>query len=130
MDASTPPAKVDAEVFFVTHSLASYLSLIALDSAWLGSDNPDLSGFQMTPEQKQAADYFFGPHSRILFSGKSDCTSATDVVVQLDRTCCWPLRPRVGKNLSLDQSRIGLQTRHLLDGAGFRCSYASDYCLE
>ena len=57
-DASTPPAKVDAEVFFVTHSLGSYLSLIALDTDLLGSDNPDLSGFEMTPEQKQAADYF------------------------------------------------------------------------
>ena len=57
-DASTPPAKVDAEVFFVTHSLGSYLSLIALDTDLLGSNNPDLSGFQMTPEQKQAADYF------------------------------------------------------------------------
>lgn len=57
-DASIPPAKVDAEVFFVTHSLGSYLSLIALDTDLLGSDNPDLSGFQMTPEQKEAADYF------------------------------------------------------------------------
>lgn len=57
-DASTPPAKFDAEVFFVTHSLGSYLSLIALDTDLLGSNNPDLSGFQMTPEQKQAADYF------------------------------------------------------------------------
>jgi hypothetical protein len=57
-DAYTPGAKVDAEVFFVTHSLGSYLSLIALDTNFLGSDNPDLAGFRMTPEQKQAADYF------------------------------------------------------------------------
>jgi len=57
-DPPTPAAKVDTEVFFVTHSLGSYLSLIALDTNLLGSDNPDLSGFQMTPEQKQAADYF------------------------------------------------------------------------
>jgi hypothetical protein len=57
-DASTPAAKADAEVFFVTHSLGSYLSLIALDTDLLGSDNPDLSGFQMTLEQKRAADYF------------------------------------------------------------------------
>ena len=57
-DVSTAPAKVDAEVFCVTHSLGSYLSLIALDTDLLGSDNPDLSGFQITPEQKQAADYF------------------------------------------------------------------------
>ena len=56
-DASTSAVKSDAEVFFVTHSLGSYLSLIALDSDMLGPDNPDLSGFQMTPEQKQAADY-------------------------------------------------------------------------
>ena len=57
-DPPPPAATVDAEVFFVTHSLGSYLSLIALDTNLLGSDNPDLSGFQMTPEQKQAADYF------------------------------------------------------------------------
>jgi len=57
-DASSPAAKPDQEVFFVTHSLGSYLSLIALDTALLGSDNADLPGFQMTPEQKQAADYF------------------------------------------------------------------------
>lgn len=57
-DVPTPPVKGDAEVFFVTHSLGSYLSLVALDTDLLGSDNPDLSGFQMTTEQKQAADYF------------------------------------------------------------------------
>ena len=57
-DAYSPAVKVDPEVFFVTHSLGSYLSLIALDTDLLGSDNPDLSGFQMTPEQKRAADYF------------------------------------------------------------------------
>ena len=56
-DGSTASATVDGEVFFVTHSLGSYLSLIALDADLVGSDNPDLSGFQMTPEQKQAADY-------------------------------------------------------------------------
>ena len=57
-DAHTTAERADAEVFFVTHSLGSYLSLIALDTALLGSDNPDLSGFQMTSEQKDAADYF------------------------------------------------------------------------
>ena len=57
-DGATPAPKVDDEVFFVTHSLGSYLSLIALDTDLLGSDNPDLSGFQVTAEQKQAADYF------------------------------------------------------------------------
>ena len=57
-DADTPAAKANDEVFFVTHSLGSYLSLMALDTNLLGSDNPDLAGFQMTPEQKQAADYF------------------------------------------------------------------------
>src|SRR5215469_747075 len=48
----------DAEVFFVTHSLGSYLSLIALNSDLLGSQDPGLSNFQITPEQRQAADYF------------------------------------------------------------------------
>ncbi|HEV2400224.1 MAG TPA: hypothetical protein VGS27_25015 [Candidatus Sulfotelmatobacter sp.] len=57
-NANTPATTVDGEVFFVTHSLGSYLALIALNTDLLGSDNPDLSGFQMTPEQKQAADYF------------------------------------------------------------------------
>lgn len=52
-DASTPPAKVDGEVCSVTHSLGSYLSLIALDSDLLGSDNPDLSGFQITPNRSR-----------------------------------------------------------------------------
>jgi hypothetical protein len=57
-DAGTPASKVDADVFFVTHSLGSYLSLVALDTDLLGTDNPDLVGFQTTPEQKQVADYF------------------------------------------------------------------------
>src|SRR3974390_923021 len=48
----------DAEVFFVTHSLGSYLSLIALNSDLLGPQDPELSNFQITPEQRQAADYF------------------------------------------------------------------------
>jgi hypothetical protein len=66
-DADTPAAKVDEEVFFVTHSLGSYLSLIALDTTFLGSDNPDLSGFHMTPEQKQAADYFSAHTAELYF---------------------------------------------------------------
>jgi hypothetical protein len=58
-NGSTPTAKADdEEVFFVTHSLGSYLSLIALDTDLLGSGNQDLSDFKMTPEQKKAADYF------------------------------------------------------------------------
>jgi hypothetical protein len=49
---------VEAEVFFVTHSLGSYLSLVALNSDLLGPQDPELSRFQITPEQRQAADYF------------------------------------------------------------------------
>jgi hypothetical protein len=48
----------DAEVFFVTHSLGSYLSLIALNSDLLGPQDPELSNFQITPAQREAADYF------------------------------------------------------------------------
>ena len=48
----------DTEAFFVTHSLGSYLSLVALDADLLGPQDPDLSQFQITPAQKQAADYF------------------------------------------------------------------------
>lgn len=57
-DTQTSGPEDDAEVFFVTHSLGSYLSLIALDSNLLGPDDPDLAGFRVTPEQTQAADYF------------------------------------------------------------------------
>lgn len=49
---------VDAEDFFVTHSLGSYLSLIALDSDLLGPEETELAAFRITPEQKQAADHF------------------------------------------------------------------------
>ena len=45
-------------MFFVTHSLGSYLSLIALDSDLLGPQDPELSNFQISAEQRQAADYF------------------------------------------------------------------------
>ena len=54
----TSEAGADEEVFFVTHSLGSYLSLIALDDDFLGPQDPELSNFQITPEQRQAADYF------------------------------------------------------------------------
>jgi len=37
---------VDAEVFFVTHSLGSYLALIACNSDLLGPQGPELSNFQ------------------------------------------------------------------------------------
>ena len=49
---------VDAEDFVVTHSLGSYLSLVALDGDLLGPEDTDLPEFRITPEQKQAADYF------------------------------------------------------------------------
>lgn len=55
---STEPRDVDAEVFFITHSLGSYLSLIALDADFLGPQDPELANFQITPDQRQAADYF------------------------------------------------------------------------
>jgi hypothetical protein len=45
-------------VFFVTHSLGSYLSLIALDADFLGPQDPELAEFQITSEERQAADYF------------------------------------------------------------------------
>jgi hypothetical protein len=49
---------VDAEVFFITHSLGSYLALIACNSDLPGPQEPELSSFQITSEQRQAADYF------------------------------------------------------------------------
>lgn len=57
-DTHTSAAEDDAEAFFVTHSLGSYLSLISLDADLLGPDDPDISGFRITPEQRQAAEYF------------------------------------------------------------------------
>jgi len=42
--------------FFVTHSLGSYLSLAAMDAAWLGSETPELKDFQVTGGQQHAAD--------------------------------------------------------------------------
>ena len=49
---------VEVEVFFVAHSLSSYLSLVALNSDLLGPQDRELSRFQITPEQREAADYF------------------------------------------------------------------------
>lgn len=49
---------VDTEDFFVTHSLGSYLTLGALDDDLLGPEDSDLPEFRITPEQKQAVDYF------------------------------------------------------------------------
>lgn len=57
-DMHTLAAEDESEVFFVTHSLGSYLSLVSLDADLLGQDDADLPEFQITPEQKQAADYF------------------------------------------------------------------------
>ena len=60
-DGADPHAVIgdeDADVFFVTHSLGSYLSLVALDADLLGPDDADLKEFQITPEQRQAAEYF------------------------------------------------------------------------
>jgi hypothetical protein len=46
------------EYFFITHSLGSFLSLAALDSSWLGPQGEGVSQFNITPEEKNAADYF------------------------------------------------------------------------
>jgi hypothetical protein len=55
---STSATATGPEVFFVTHSLGSYLSLTALDSDWLDSAASALPSFAITPEQKSGADYF------------------------------------------------------------------------
>lgn len=46
------------EFYFITHSLGSYLSLAALDSDWLGKQSAEVPQFKITPEEKNAADYF------------------------------------------------------------------------
>jgi hypothetical protein len=59
VDLQTPkPEDAGPEFFFITHSLGSYLSLAALDSEWLGPQSPDLSEFAISPEEKNAVDYF------------------------------------------------------------------------
>lgn len=42
----------------ITHSLGSYLALAAIDSDWIGPQNPELAGFVMSPEDKITIDYF------------------------------------------------------------------------
>ena len=61
VDQAGAPVPVDKEtmpVFFVTHSLGSFLSLAAMDSDWLGARAPELAAFQLSGEQKIASDYF------------------------------------------------------------------------
>ncbi len=58
IDSTTEkPEEIAPEFFFVTHSLGSYLSVVALDSDWLGLQSPELSEFAISPQQKTAADY-------------------------------------------------------------------------
>lgn len=129
-DVSTPPAKVDGEVFFVTHSLGSYLSLIALDYGIARLRQSGPLRFPNDPRTEGGSRLFFGPHGGILFSGKSDCITATGVGIQFDRACCWPLPiSQWGKICPRINRALALRTRHLLDGARFRCAYAADYCL-
>jgi hypothetical protein len=51
-DASGPP------IFFITHSLGSYLALDALDTGILGTHRPLLENFSITPKERIAVDYF------------------------------------------------------------------------
>lgn len=46
------------EYFLIAHSLGSFLSLVAIDSDWLGPQSPELTEFVMSPEEKLAVDYF------------------------------------------------------------------------
>jgi hypothetical protein len=48
----------DIPVFFVTHSLGSYLALAAIDTDSLGALTPQLNQFQISPPQAAAADFF------------------------------------------------------------------------
>ncbi|MDP9049496.1 MAG: hypothetical protein M3O31_02065 [Acidobacteriota bacterium] len=48
----------EVPVYFVTHSLGSYLSLAAMATDWQGSQLQVLQGFKPNDEQKAAADYF------------------------------------------------------------------------
>lgn len=52
-----PGSSNDPPVFFVTHSLGSYLSLTAMDSGWLGASKPQLPGFGLSSAQANAVDY-------------------------------------------------------------------------
>ncbi len=58
VDLSTAnPQDPGPEFFFITHSLGSYLSLAALDAEWLGSLRQAQPPFDVSAEQKSAADY-------------------------------------------------------------------------
>jgi hypothetical protein len=59
-------SKDDVQVFFVTHSLGSFLALAAIDSEWGGAKAPELSAFQMSDDQKTASD-FFAAHTEGLY---------------------------------------------------------------
>jgi len=56
--ATMNPAVAGPEFFVVTHSLGSYLALAAIDSDWLGPENPDLAAFAMSAEDRRTVDYF------------------------------------------------------------------------
>lgn len=59
IDSRTVKA-IDAgpDFFVITHSLGSYLALTAIDSDWLGPENPELAEFAISPEDKLITDYF------------------------------------------------------------------------
>ena len=52
------PTDAGPEFFVITHSLGSYLALAAIDSDWLGPQNPALAEFSVSPEDKLTIDYF------------------------------------------------------------------------
>jgi hypothetical protein len=52
------PADAGPDFFVITHSLGSYLALAAIDSDWLGPQNPALVEFAMSREDKLTIDYF------------------------------------------------------------------------
>lgn len=52
------PEDAGPEYFLIAHSLGSFLSLVAIDSDWLGPQSPELAEFAISPEEKLAVDYF------------------------------------------------------------------------
>jgi hypothetical protein len=129
-NAHTSAADDDAEVFFVTHSLGSYLSLIALDADLLGPEDPDLSEFQITPEQRHATEYFSAHTAGFYFLANQIALLQLARVSGSTESDASPCPATGGEIGSVAHRALALQTRALLEGASLRCSRAADCCLE
>ena len=118
---------VDAEDFFVTHSLGSYLSLVALDLDLLGPQDPELAEFRITPEQRQAADHFSEHTVGFYFLANQLALLQLARISASTEGDANPLR--WNSDFTINRT-LGLQARALLDAARFYRSRSADRRLE